>query len=147
MNSILYKNKIFYSNINNTGLGNSLNFKDYINLINYKNNMTYTKNDFIRILILFDKISNLSSYVYDFLYFRKILYFLIRPNIYCYKKGYNVNWNNKIGTIIKCNNYKNNLIKTTKSYNLFIRDKNDNNKRRYYIAKNINPKDCYLLWS
>ena len=75
MNSILYKNKIFYSNINNTGLGNSLNFKNYITLINYKNNMTYTKNDFIRILILFDKISNLSSNVYDFLYFRKILYF------------------------------------------------------------------------
>ena len=132
------------------GYHNYFNIKDFSLLIKFKNNKNYTKNEYIRILIILNKISPKSSYVYNYVYFRKLLYFFLRPNIFLLRRGYNILWKGNISTIVRVNLYNRNMIRTTKSYDLYVhlnpQDEENTNKPIKRLLRKVNPLDCSFFW-
>ena len=136
------------------GYYNNLRLKENLMFHKLSNNKNYSLDEYYRILIVLKKII---PFFYNPIFFRKLIYCYIRPNNFLYKKGYNVLWNNIVCTIVKVNLYGRNMIRTTKSYNLLIRQnqfyiynyeenqKKDDEKKNILVKK-VNPLECTLTW-
>ena len=146
---------------------NDIELGKFLTITKYSSNIKYTKEQYVRFFILLNKISNLSSNVYNIIFIRKLIYFYLRPNNYLYKRGLNIQLNNGlIGTIVRINKYNRNFLRETKSFDVYltsskeifiyyegnkqkiglIDDINKTISRKNRLVRKIDPLDCTLIW-